>query len=306
MTLIIAPKIDHTALEVNKYLSNSIWLDTTRDTFDCSFDLENNTLTISGENFNLNDFKSVYYRRNCDFWIKDKYISEYIRTEQVAFLRQLEFLIPQAKWINLPSKMYLANNKLDQLQVAQQLGWTIPITQAGTSANNIKVDIKYIIKSISSQLVNINENESCGLSSQLVNSSEITGINFGSVCIVQEYVEKQYEIRVTIIGDNIFAFRINSQETGNPETAVDFRNWGDDKLKFELIDMPQVVVDKCFSITHYYGLIYNTIDIICTPDNEYVFLEINPNGQFGWMDVLIDNRISKALAMELNNIASDN
>ena len=281
MTLIIAPKIDITALKVSKFLNQYVWIDTTRDTFDSNINLTDNTLRISGISYNLNDFKSVYYRRTCDFWVKDKYVSEYIRTEQVAFLRQLEFLIPQAKWINLPSKMYLANNKLDQLQVAKKLGWIIPITQAGTSVNNIKVDIKYIIKSISSQLVNITENESCGLSSQLVNSSEITGIHFGSVCIVQEYVEKQYEIRVTIIGDNIFAFRINSQETGNPETAVDFRNWGDDKLKFELIDMPQVVVDKCFAITRHYGLIYNTIDIICTPDNEYVFLEINPNGQFG-------------------------
>ena len=305
MTLIIAPKIDITALKVSQFLNQYVWIDTTRDTFDSNINLTDNTLRISGISYNLNDFKSVYYRRTCDFWVKDKYVSEYIRTEQVAFLRQLEFLIPQAKWINLPSKMYLANNKLDQLQVAKKLGWIIPITQAGTSVNNIKVDIKYIIKSISSQLVNINENESCGLSSQLVNSSEITGINFGSVCIVQEYVEKQYEIRVTIIGDNIFAFRINSQETGNPQTAVDFRNWGDDKLKFELIDMPQVVIDKCFSITHHYGLIYNTIDIICTPDNEYVFLEINPNGQFGWMDVLINNRISKALAMELNKVENN-
>ncbi len=44
------------------------------------------------------------------------------------------------------------------------------------------------------------------------------------------------------------------------------------------------------------GLCYGAVDMIITPENEYVFLEVNPSGQWGWIEELTGMKISKAIA----------
>jgi D-alanine-D-alanine ligase-like ATP-grasp enzyme len=44
------------------------------------------------------------------------------------------------------------------------------------------------------------------------------------------------------------------------------------------------------------SLTYGAIDLVLTPDGRYVFLEINPNGQWLWIDEMLSLGISHSIA----------
>jgi glutathione synthase/RimK-type ligase-like ATP-grasp enzyme len=96
-------------------------------------------------------------------------------------------------------------------------------------------------------------------------------------CQFQEYVPKRSEFRVTVIGNELFTAEILSQE--HPETVVDFRRF-DVPVTYRAAKLPDELAERCLRLTHSYGLNFGAIDFVLTPDGRYVFLEINPNGQF--------------------------
>jgi hypothetical protein len=99
-------------------------------------------------------------------------------------------------------------------------------------------------------------------------------------CLFQELIPKDHELRVTVIGEQVFACAIYSQE--NEQTKVDWRHPGVEFPRKEA-RLPDGVRDFCLAMTKHYGLNYGALDFIVTPAGEYVFLELNPNGQ--WMFV---------------------
>ena len=309
MILIIAPKNDHTAQTVVKYLppDQVIWLDTTFGQLNSFVDLDNQKLQIGDHSFAFEDIKSVYYRRNLDNIIRDDKVHLYPTKEHIRFVQGLEFVLPHAHWVNKPSDNRDADFKIRQLILAKSLGFVIPknthfgdlVPQFGSNLESHKT---YILKTISGNLAyKSNRGRFYLIGTKTYKTSEFDGIsNLGCPNILQEYTPKKYELRVTIIGFKIFAFRINSQETGNLDTAVDFRNWSDPNLKFEPIKMPREIEQKCLQIMKKLKLVYGAIDLIVGENGDYVFLEINPNGQYGWLDLVVSEKISKTLAKELS------
>lgn len=49
------------------------------------------------------------------------------------------------------------------------------------------------------------------------------------------------------------------------------------------------------------GLCYGAIDMVVTPDERYVFIEINPNGQYLWVEQATGLPISDAICDLLIN-----
>ena len=96
-------------------------------------------------------------------------------------------------------------------------------------------------------------------------------------CCFQEYVPKKLELRVTVIGEKLFAAEIHSQESA--ETRIDWRN-NDADIPYRVAELPPAVAEKCLGLVRSYGLNFSAMDLIVTPDSRYVFLESNPNGQF--------------------------
>jgi len=98
--------------------------------------------------------------------------------------------------------------------------------------------------------------------------------------LFQEYIEKALELRVVVIGRQVFAVEIFSQ--ASPRTAVDWRRFYPD-LSYGVHQLPHEVEHKLLQLVRHFGLQYSSADMILTPDGEYVFLELNPTGQFLWL-----------------------
>jgi glutathione synthase/RimK-type ligase-like ATP-grasp enzyme len=97
--------------------------------------------------------------------------------------------------------------------------------------------------------------------------------------IFQPYVEKAFELRCVVMGDRIFSARINSQ--ADDVTRID---WRAGKREHEIFTLPEHVAASIHRLMASFGINFASIDMIVTPEGEFVFLELNPNGQWLWLE----------------------
>lgn len=122
-----------------------------------------------------------------------------------------------------------------------------------------------------------------------------------TVSFAQNYVEKEFELRVTVVGEKIFSCRINSQSMTDDTGKTDWRQGYDYGMGQEAFDLPKEISVKCQEYLRMMGLNFGCFDFIVTPSGEYVFLECNPNGQWLWVELATGLKISEAIADFLMN-----
>ncbi len=115
----------------------------------------------------------------------------------------------------------------------------------------------------------------------------------------QEYVPKRVELRVTIIGREVFCCELDSQ--ANPETQIDWRMGDVEKMKHAMVSLPTRVSNALVAMLEHYHLRFGTLDLVVTPDDRYVFLELNPNGQWYWIELLTGAPMAAAMTALLAN-----
>ena len=123
-----------------------------------------------------------------------------------------------------------------------------------------------------------------------------------SPAIYQRLVEKASDVRVTVIGDTIFACRISSQ--AHTDGAVDWRAAGFRELEHRLIELPSDIKALCRAIVRRYQLHMAGIDLIERCDGTYVFLEINAAGQWRWVEEMTNVPIAAEIARQLSEAIS--
>lgn len=249
----------------------------------------------------ISEFKSVWFRRtklpNLDN--VDSITQQYLLNEFDALLKNI-FCIITAKWVSDPYSIYKAENKLLQLKEAKRLGFNIPNTILTNSKQELKKfyqenDGNIIIKPLSQSKI-LNQNEFEFLFTNSLKKEHIEDIeNFDlTPCLYQENINKEIELRVTIVANQIFIAGVDSQN--REETKID---WRKAELKFFKTHLPKEIIDKCFSIVRALNLNFGAIDLIKDKNGKYIFLEINPNGQWAWIENETGLEISEALISEL-------
>ena len=122
-----------------------------------------------------------------------------------------------------------------------------------------------------------------------------------TVSFIQEYIEKEYELRITVCCEEIVACRIDSQKQNSGEGKEDWRQGYDFGLQQKIVNIPDNLRSSCLSYLDKMGLNFGCFDIIVTPRGEYVFLECNPNGQWYWIELETGADISGIIARHLSN-----
>ena len=202
--------------------------------------------------------------------------------------------------VNRPYENHAANNKIEQLRRARKLGFIVPdtiVTNDHKAAIDFykKHDNDIIFKMQKLPIIKDDETYSTIMTSRVLeehmqNNERINN----SSCLFQERIEKDYETRLTVVGDRLFPVAIHSQDS--ELSKDDFRRYDFEKVKYEQVEIPEDIRIKTKRLVRSYGLHYAALDIIKTPDDKYVFLEINPNGQYLWTEELSGAKITDALA----------
>ncbi len=203
-----------------------------------------------------------------------------------------------------------SSSKMLQLRLARQLGMDVPDT---CFANNKKAINQFAkkydlvcLKSIDNDNIWFEDTlREYVLYTQVVKGKDLTKLPeeafSQTVTYVQNYIPKAYELRITVVGTEIFACKIDSQKMGVGHGKEDWRQGIDKGLHHSQCDLPQNVSSFCIDFLRKMHLNFGCFDFIVTPKNEYVFLECNPNGQWLWIEQETGMPISKSIAEALVN-----
>ena len=256
---------------------------------------------LSGEKHDLESFSAVYFRRPAIREYHEEDLTEaeiqFLRIEQYQSLEGIYRILDGAFWISPLNAIRNAENKIYQQILASKIGLQIA---PGIITNNPddfrdflnRNDNDCIVKSIRSGQVGQEKTEKIAYTSKLVDMPSDEQI---MVCpsYIQKHIDKECDIRVTVVGKNVFATAILSQ--GCDETKTDWRK-GEHVLPYHEIELPKDVEHKCLQMMKILGLNYGAIDFILDKDGNYVFLEINPNGQWAWIECRTGYRIAAEIA----------
>jgi glutathione synthase/RimK-type ligase-like ATP-grasp enzyme len=111
--------------------------------------------------------------------------------------------------------------------------------------------------------------------------------------ILQEHVDGEFDLRITIVGDGVFAARVMYREGNHP---VDSRM---DRVPVHREELPADMIAKLVKLRMMLGLDYMAVDMRYSRERGYVFFEVNPEGQYLWIEIETGLPISDALARAL-------
>jgi glutathione synthase/RimK-type ligase-like ATP-grasp enzyme len=112
--------------------------------------------------------------------------------------------------------------------------------------------------------------------------------------LFQRYIDKDYELRVTIVGNAVFAAAIESQRS--ERSKIDWRRYDTKQTPYYPYRLPEHIEQALLNLMRRLGLEYGAIDLIRSTTGEYVFLEVNPGGQWGWVEGMTGHPINEAVA----------
>lgn len=190
-------------------------------------------------------------------------------------------------WVNRPDLDGTAELKPYHMELAKRLGFRVPRTLMTNDPDEVAAllassDRPIVYKALSGGVVHYPGAFPGGLLTAVVGEEIQEHLHRvrHTICQFQEYVDKAYEVRLTVIGNTYYPVVISSQD--EDETSVDWR--GAERLPYgPYTPVPDDVVKQVQALMHELGLVYGALDFIVTPGGEWVFLEVNPNGQFIWM-----------------------
>jgi glutathione synthase/RimK-type ligase-like ATP-grasp enzyme len=194
-----------------------------------------------------------------------------------------------------------AENKQLQLKIAREVGLPIPrtlITNEPEAVRRFARECRQgmIMKTLSSFAI-YEQGEQKVVFTSAVRTKDLERLADLRHCpaIFQEQVAKALELRVTIVGDRVFSAAIDSQRS--EKTTIDWRRDGLGLIdEWEPYRLPAEVEERLLRLMRLLGLNYGAADFILTPDGQHIFLEVNPVGEFFWLEKRPGLPLSGAIA----------
>ncbi|AFY55915.1 glutathione synthase/ribosomal protein S6 modification enzyme (glutaminyl transferase) [Rivularia sp. PCC 7116] len=262
------------------------------------------------QKLNLKEVSAVWYRRIAIGARIPRSMDKQLRQAAIQESRTtIAGMIASIKGFHLDKvvNIRLAENKQLQLQVAEEIGLKIPRTLITNNPEAVKQFAQecqqdIVTKMLSSFAIYDNLGQEKVVFTNPVTSEDINNLDGLNLCPMtfQEKISKALELRTIIVGDNVFTAAVDSQAVH--QARYDWRREGVALINaWQPHDLPKDVEQKLLKLMAYFGLNYGAIDIILTPDGEYVFLEVNPVGEFFWLENSPGLPISQTIAELLIN-----
>jgi glutathione synthase/RimK-type ligase-like ATP-grasp enzyme len=257
---------------------------------------------VEGQFYDLTNIRSVLFKRvpskfNTPLTDEDR---PYLNNERKHFLEGLYLTFSQAKWVNPMFATHIAERKIYQLFTASRMGLDTPksmVTNKYSKAIQfLQQNTLAIIKPVSNGLQVVKDTTysiyTTDITAEIFDSLELSEV-FETPVYLQEKIRNAADIRVTIVGRHIFAVTITKEGD-----EVDWRK-PDIIKQYAVIQLPERLEAQLLELNKFFGMVYSAIDLILTPEGKYVFLEINPVGEWVWLEHELGIDISGKLIQEL-------
>ncbi len=275
--------------------------------------VETNTyiITTNKTSLQLNDVKVVWYRKFGflneieALYGENSDITHFLKKEFVVLKNHLFHFLRHKKWL-FHYNAY--QPKLNVLKIALEVGLHIPKTIITSNKPQLENFINKNGRTISKA---IGDGTTVGLNDKffLIKTQEIVDLKKINDCfmpsLIQQYIEKDYEIRSFYLGGKFYSMAIFSQS--NEQTKIDFRNIDPlNKTRFVPYKLPNDITLKLNQLMKKLGLNTGSFDIVkCKSDNKYYFLEINPAGQFGMTSTPCNYNLHQKVAKYLIKLENE-
>jgi glutathione synthase/RimK-type ligase-like ATP-grasp enzyme len=271
-------------------------LKATSITFDGSWRINQN-----GNHVSSGDIKCVWNRRTFVELLLDE---EYDQTNDFKIwknewnktLTGFYNSIRHVPWLNPWRNAYKAENKYLQMEVAEKIGFKLP----KTIVSNQKVELlrfskennPVVLKLMNQDFYKTDDGQYLGFYVNKISHDALQKFkdNSENPIVLQEYLEKDFEVRYTVVGSEHFVCKIESQKSSRAN--VDWRRYDIPNTPHYAILPPNEIREKINHFMKELDIEYGAIDFIVTKTNEWYFLEVNSLGQYLWIEDLTGLKIS--------------
>lgn len=312
--LILTYEEDPHSKSVRKYFEGigvdffEVYTDKLIDRYKITFNTSKRQFILSDSDHTiiLNEDWNIWNRRVMDSELPEsipKNLQDIVFTETKRTWEGLLFS-HEGRVINRPQANFSANNKIDQLIFASRYGNDISIPE--TILTNDAEVFYYFYKNhervsfkLQKSALVKKDDEFLTTYNNIVTEKQAENASLIKInpSLFQEYIEKEYEIRITVLEDKVIGIKIDSQNS--KLSAVDYRRYDFENVSYTHIDLPKNVEKFCTDLIKHYGLAFGEIDMIYSKSGRYVFLELNPNGQWLWLELKSGYNLTKDVAENL-------
>lgn len=253
-------------------------------------------INIDGKWCKPEDFSTVWYRRPEKLIPTDAGAQcpedECVLDEWSEALEGFFSHIPRSKWMNYPAANALASRKLEQLSTARTIGFQIPDTIVTQSPEDLRAffhmhDGQIIVKPMGKAYIERTDDRGDSLIfTNQVNKSDLDDLSDLRDCptLFQQCVNKRSDVRITVVDSAIYAFELfANDENGNQRCDIRRNNMQD--VEYRPIDLPVEIADTVRELMSFYQLRFAAIDMAIAKNGDWYFFEVNPNGQWAWLDI---------------------
>jgi ATP-GRASP peptide maturase of grasp-with-spasm system len=319
MILIISIDQDDSTTDVIKWLMyyNQPFIRINEDDIINNFkwDINNKLIEFDCNNrrINFKEISAVWYRKGN---IKFKNISKAIKnnkliTETHSFIEYEHKSVSYAFHYYLRKKTVISNynyskvNKIEVLELAEKTGLKIPLTRILSNKKELSDFLldkgTLITKVLSYPVEYYADTYWLPTYTEEINTETIKTIpeKFG-LSLFQVKIKKKYELRIVYLKDKFYSMAIFSQL--DKQTSVDFRKYNHKKPNRKVpYKLPIEIENRLSILMKKLNLNFGSIDMIVNTNGEYVFLEVNPLGQFAMTSYPCNYYLDKIIAKQLQN-----
>ena len=254
-------------------------------TFSLNAEAARREIHLGSRLLDLSNVRAVWYRRA----IHPGPITGLSRSESAFVMGELRHLTmglvlnPDITWVNPIGNVFVAEHKLYQLQLARELGFKVPRTLVSDDPLKLRRfaesnDTGTICKPIFHGMF-VDGNTAYSVYTRRV-TPEALDVGDATACpvLLQEEIGRSTDVRATFIGPRCFVADIKGD--------VGLVDWRDPALNVSYTPstLPADVEALCRAMLSKLGLLYGAFDFVRTPDGDLVFLEVNPTGEWAWLE----------------------
>ena len=211
--------------------------------------------------------------------------------------------LSHARWLDHLSSVREAENKQRQLRIATEVGLAIPqtlITNDPIEARKFFQELEgKMVAKLLTPLSHSMEKSAFFLYTSAVQEKDLEEATTLRYCpmVFQAEIPKMQELRVIYVAGKFFVGALDSSRYA--QQTLDWRNADPENCPWELGTLQGEIISKLNRFMNQLGLRYGAIDLIQQPNGEYVFLEVNPSGEWGMLERDLGLPIADAIAQAL-------
>ncbi len=253
------------------------------------------TMCISGQQLLPDDLIAIIFRRPKPFQpciTGDKFQIEHAANEWGEIWEGFLAHVPSDKWINHPGRNFQASHKIEQLSRAHQVGLQVPQSLVTNNPEDARKFIHnhpngVVVKPLASGYIERqNRSDDTLIYTSLLSQSDLNFLEDIKACPVlfQERIIKILDIRLIALDGNIEAVGLKALDSDGTQ-RLDIRRNNMFDVEYVPLSIPEDIYMKLHTLLTKYHLRFAAIDMALRTDGSWVFFEINPNGQWAWLDL---------------------